>query len=100
MPFVLILFGAIFVIVGFRGTQSDFFSLLAGDFTGAGNFIYWIISIMVIGAIGYIPKLKGLSDAFLVLVLLVLFISNKGFFAQFNAQIKSGSAVIATGTTP
>lgn len=57
---------------------------------------------MVIGAIGYIPKLKGISDAFLVLVLLVLFISNRGFFNSFNAQIQSGTATTtpSTGTTP
>ena len=81
-----------FILVGYHGSQDQFFTLLKGDFTGSGNFFYWIISIMVIGAIGYIPRLKSISDAFLVLVLLVLFISNKGFFNSFNQQIQQGTA--------
>lgn len=97
MPFALIFVGVILVVVGFRGTQDAFFGLLKGDFTGSGNFFYWVVSIGVIGAVGYIPRLKGLSNAFLVLIIVVLFLSNKGFFAQFNAQLKSGT--MGSGTT-
>ena len=97
MPFVLIAIGLLLIVIAFNGTQDQFFSLLKGDLTGQGNFFYWVVSILVIGAIGYIPKLKGISDAFLVLVMLVLFISNKGFFNQFNAQLKTGTS--GTGST-
>jgi hypothetical protein len=91
MPFALLLFGILFVIVGFRDTQSDLLTLVKGDFSGPNNFIYWVLSLFVIGAVGYIPKFKPISDAFLVLVLLVLFLSNQGFFTQFLAQVKSRS---------
>jgi len=103
MPFVLIAVGLLLIVVAFRGTQDQFFSLLKGDLTGSNNFFYWVVSILVVGAIGYIPKLKGVSDAFLVLIMLVLFISNKGFFSQFNAQLKtgtSGSVTLGTPTIP
>lgn len=98
MPFVLLFVGVLFIVLAIKGTQRQFFSLLSGDFTGSGNFIYWVVSILIIGAVGYIPKLKVFSDSFLVLVILVLFIANKGFFSQFNSQLQSGTAQ-SNGTT-
>lgn len=102
MPFALIFFGIILTLVGYRGTQDQFFTLLKGDFTGSGNFVYWIISIIIIGAIGYIPRAKPFSDGFLALVIIVLFLSNKGFFPQFQSQISAGTsgAATTTGTAP
>src|ERR1035437_10097218 len=88
MPFVLIIAGTILLISATRNTQATLYTLLAGDFTGSNNFIYWFLSILVIGAIGYIPKMKPLSEGFLVLVILQLFIhKDTGFFDQFNKQI-------------
>ena len=70
MPFVLLIIGLILITAGVRNTVSGsdgLFSLVQGDFTGQNNFIYWFLSIVVIGSIGYIPKLKGLSTAFLAI---------------------------------
>ena len=98
MPFALIVLGILFIIIGYRGTEAEFFSTLKGDFTGPNNFLYWIVSIGIIGAVGYIPSLKSVSNAFLALVLLVLFITKgKGFFDQFNSAI-STSGTHSTGT--
>lgn len=101
MPFALIIIGVVLILVGYQGTQSQLFTLLKGDFTGSGNFVYWVVSILIIGWIGYIPKMKGLSQAFLALVLIVLFVSHAGFFASFNSQLKSGTtaAPAAGGVT-
>jgi hypothetical protein len=42
----------------------------------------------VIGAVGYVPKLKPLSDGFLVLIILVLFLKkDSGIFDKFNEQL-------------
>lgn len=87
MPFVLVFIGLIALIAALRGRERQLGGLLLRDFSGPGNFIYWIIAIVIIGFIGYIPKMKGVSDAFLALVLLVMFISNKGVFARFNQAI-------------
>lgn len=87
MPFAILFIGALLVVVGYRGTHTDLLDLLKSDFTGSNNFIFWIISILVIGAVGYIPRLKPVSDGFLALVILVLFISNPGFFARFMEQV-------------
>lgn len=86
MPFALIITGIVLVVAGVRGTEGDLFTLLKGDLSGPHNFEYWLISILIIGALGYIPDLKTLSRAFLVLVILVLLISNGGFFQNFNQE--------------
>lgn len=96
MPFFLLFIGILLVVVGAQGTQGKFFSLLVGDFTGPGNFVYWVVSIILIGSLGFVKTIRPLSDAFLILVLLVFVISNRGFFNQFNTAIKSGTATAPT----
>lgn len=110
MPFALLLIGVWLLIAGVRNTAGPastpgtLFALLHGDFTGSDNFAYWFIAIVLIGAIGYIPKLKSLSTAFLVLVLVVLFLKKGssigvggGFFDQFLSGI--GLTQTSAGTT-
>lgn len=92
MPFALAIIGIIFMVTAVKGTTTQFFSLVVTDFTGSGNYIYWVISVLLIGSIGYVKKLQGISDMFLALILLVMFISNKGAFAQFTSAIQSGSS--------
>jgi|ERR1035437_314255 hypothetical protein len=101
MPFVLIIAGTILLVAGTRNTQADLYHLLVGDFTGQHNFVYWFLSIMVIGAIGYVPKMKPISEGFLILVILVLFLKTcpkdspnctGGLFDKFNQQLSSGTA--------
>lgn len=107
MPFVLLIVGGIVLIASVRNTQDCLFTLVKGDFTGQGNFIYWVISLLLIGALGYIPKLKPLSVAFLGLVILVLFLTRGnpkgiggGFFSQFTQQVKATTATASTTAAP
>lgn len=87
MPIALLLIGLVLLIAAFRGTEKELFALLKSDFTGPGNFIFWALSLWLIGALGYFTPLKKLSNAFLVLVVLALFLSNRGFFAKFMDAI-------------
>jgi hypothetical protein len=94
MAFALIILGLLLLVAATRNTQDQLFTLLKSDFTGPNNFVFWVVSLLVIGAVGYIPKLKPLSTAFLVLVVLVLFLTKGnpqlaggGFFEQFTRQI-------------
>lgn len=87
MPFAFIFIGLIALVTAVQGTWKDFFALLKGDVTGPNNFLYWIVAIFALGALGYVPRLKPVSDAFLVLVVVILFLSHKGFFAQFQSVI-------------
>ena len=86
MPFVLIIIGAVMVVSAVRDTSEDLVTLVKGDMTGQKSYLAWMISILVIGAIGYIPSMEKLSRYILVLVVIVLILSNKGLFAKFNSQ--------------
>jgi len=100
MPFAFLIIGVVLVVAGVRDKTSELFTLLKQDFSGKTSFEVWALAILVIGGLGYIQKLQGLSRAFMALVLLVLFLSNGGFFQQFNAQIFAPSTGAGNTTTP
>jgi hypothetical protein len=100
VPLALLILGALFLTAAVRGDKCGgrqcadvLFQTMKDDFTGPGNFIYWGLALFLIGALGYYKPMKPLSNAFLGLVILVLFISNRGFFAKFLEQIGSTQAV-------
>ena len=103
MPYALILIGAILLVAGIRNTYADLWKLVESDFTATdtqGSFISWLAVVAVVGGIGYIPKLKSLSIAFMTLLLLVLVISKQGLFAKLQSFIQSGvSSAAQSGTT-
>lgn len=91
MPYALLLIGAILLVAGLRNTYSDLWALVRSDFTANGGFLSWVAAIAVVGGIGYIPRLRALSVAFMTLLLIVLVISNGGVFAKLQTFIKSGA---------
>jgi hypothetical protein len=113
MPFALLIIGGVMLVSAARGTTTQtanggpgLFPLLQSDFTGSNNFVFWFLSIIAIGAVGYIPKLKPLSVAFLTLVVIALFLSKGnpnaaggGFFTQLLAGLgdTEGAATVAGG---
>src|SRR5579864_8413353 len=113
MAFVLIIVGIVLLITSVRNTVTTqgntpgLFTLLQGDFTGPDNFIFWLVSILVIGAVGYIPKLKPLSVGFMTLVIIVLFLkrgnpsgAGGGFFSQILAGLNTTqTATPSTGVS-
>lgn len=90
MPIALLIIGAVFIVAAIRGTHKDLFEILKDDFGGSSNFLTWGLGIFFIGAIGYAKGLKPLSNAFLVLLFVAIFLtSGRGFFTQFTAQIRN-----------
>jgi hypothetical protein len=107
MAFALLIIGVILVAAGVRNTQTQLFTLLQGDFTGDSNFIFWFVAILIIGAVGYVKALKPISTGFLVLLIMVLFLtkgnpgsSSGGFFAKFLQGIGSTQSATAATNTP
>jgi len=109
MPFALLIVGAFLLIAAVRG-QTDgpngLFALVAGDFTGSPNYTFWIVAILLIGSIGYIQRVKPVSDAMLVLVILVLFLSKGnpaavggGFFTQFTNALNTTTTATPNNVT-
>jgi hypothetical protein len=106
VPFALLLVGLVLLISGVKNTQDTLFTTVKGDFSGPDNFIYWFVAIMIIGAIGYVPKLKPISTGFLALVIVVLFLKKGnatgvggGLFAQLTSALGSTSTVSTTNPT-
>lgn len=109
MPIAFIAAGALFLIAAVRGTITDtgnqqgLLTLLKSDFVSTdlkGNFLVWLVTLWIIGALGYIPGFRPVANALLFLVILVLFLSNSkgagpgGIFAELN------KALTTTATAP
>jgi hypothetical protein len=107
MPFALVTVGILFIVVGFQDTYKQLGAQVQKDFTGKGNFIYWLIAIGVLGAIGYVKEFQTFSRAMITLLIVALFLSKKTgtpqgitFFQNFTTGVKSGttSSVDPVGT--
>ena len=100
MPFVLLIIGELLLVTGVKGTQDQLYSLVQDDFTGSGSFIYWLAAIGLVGSLGYVPSLKGFSNAFLILILIVLLIHQnpQTLFGNISSAL-SGSTTAAPATT-
>jgi hypothetical protein len=97
MPILLIGTGLVFILTGTKGSPSALYAAFQNDFTGPDNYIYWMLSIVTLGAVGYIPDLKNLSRLFIVLVVLMLLLHNGGFFTKLQAFIASNSTPARQG---
>ncbi len=112
MAFVLLFIGVALVISAIQGTLNQLGTLLKGDFTGKGNFLFWTVCILIVGSVGYVSSLKKLSDTFMALLIIVIIIANDqsssqggGFFAKLTSALNSSQNVpqsggLASGTDP
>lgn len=101
MPIIFIFIGVLFLIAAVRNTLNTasngspgLIQLLQSDFTGPNNFLYWLAVIVILGAIGYNDELKPLSNAFLVLIVIVIVLAHQsgstgGIFAQLQTALAS-----------
>lgn len=92
MPFMLITFGVLFVIAAYRNNLSTLGNTLSSDFAAVGGFFGWFVAIFIIGAFGYYPPARGVSRAFLALLILAMLVANAGVFAQFQSAFKGAGA--------
>jgi hypothetical protein len=100
LPLAFLLIGIIFLVAAVRGLHRELFAALKSDFTGPNNFIYWVVSLWAIVAIGYFKPLRPVSNGFLALVVLVLLLQNRGFFDKFMAQIRETETPQTEGQPP
>lgn len=106
MAIVLIAVGLALLISAVRGTLTNsavpwspkgwqgpgLLTLFFDDFVGPGNMFVWILALGLVGAVGYAKPLRPVSDAFLVLIIVVLIISAKSaagvnFFSALTQQV-------------
>jgi hypothetical protein len=92
MPLFFLLVGVLLVIVGINDRVSDLVTLLKDDFApsdGQPSFILWILIIGAVGLLGGIKSLKPVSNAFLLLLVIVVLLGNRGFIGKFTDALKS-----------
>ncbi len=92
MPYALLAIGLILAIAAYNNTQGILSAQIQKDMAGKTGFIYWIAAIIIVGAIGYIKPLETVSRAFLLLILVVVFLTNGGVFAQFNNALSGAGS--------
>lgn len=90
MPFALVLIGLIMIVTGARDTYAQFGAQVRSDFTGDGNFLYWIAAIGAIGSLGYINKFRGFSQIFMALIIIAMILANGGFFDKLTQALATG----------
>lgn len=93
MPFVIILVGILAIVSVVQGTYKELGNEVVTDLAGsAGNigYIYWVSSIVAVGAIGYYSPLQKFSRLFMFLIILGMILSNQGLFAKIQQALKSG----------
>jgi hypothetical protein len=93
MPILFLAVGIALLIAAIRntlvtnGSNPGLFTLLQQDFTSSNNFGIWILAIVILGALGYVPALRLISNGLLLLIVVVILLSNKGFFSQFQSAV-------------
>jgi hypothetical protein len=92
MALAFVLVGVMLVASGIKNTQGQLGALIVSDFTGAGNFWYYIAGIFAVGTIGYYQPARDISRLLIVLILLVLFLSNEGIWAQLQSGLATAQA--------
>lgn len=101
MPFVFLILGIGLVIVAVRGTHQQAFDLLKSEFTGDQNFLTWALALFILGALGYVPVIRPVTRAMLLLVLLVIVLKNgTGLFDRFNQQVRNPINSASGSVTP
>ena len=98
MSYALIVIGLMLTIAGVRGTHNDLLALIRGDLSGQDSFLWWLVAVGIVGALGYIPAMRGVSHAFLALILVVLVLSNRGVFERFTQSIQGATNLRGTIT--
>jgi hypothetical protein len=96
MAFAFLLAGVLFFVAAYRGKEStdELLGILKDDFTGPNNFFVWCLAIGVVVSLGYIPKMRPLSNVLFGLVLLSIILahsdkSGKNFVTEFFKQIRA-----------
>jgi hypothetical protein len=84
----LFVLATLLIVTGIRENQKALMDQVRIDFTGSGNFFYWVLAVSLIGALGYIDSFRTVSRVAIGLIVLVFIISHEGFFAKLQEGIR------------
>jgi hypothetical protein len=101
VAFAFLIVGLMMLVIGVRNQTAAAVQLLEKEFAGPTSFVPWLLSLGVVGAVGYWKPAKPFSDGILGLIILVMILDNEnngGLFAKFQ-QALSGTTPIAPPQT-
>lgn len=97
MPIVALIIGVLLIVTGLNNRLTgpatpNLVSLIGEDINpsnGTAGFGVWVLAILFIGALGYFRPLRPISNGFLILLFLGIFLAGNGsqgtgFFAQLT----------------
>lgn len=91
MPLVLVILGLLLFFAGFKGTHKQLFEVFGNTFTGPPPFLAWVTAIGAVGSLGYIDDFRALSRTFIVLIIVAMVLSNRGFAARLQEALDAAS---------
>lgn len=90
MPLVLLIVGGVLLLASVRGDPQAIGALVQRDFTGERGFASFAAAFLVVGAVGFVPGMRPLSQVFLALMVvsLILAFTKRGgkLFERLGAQ--------------
>jgi hypothetical protein len=96
MAWGFIFIGGLLLVAAWKKKHEELFRLFKDDFTGEGNFVYWVMAIVALVAIGTFKPIKPITDGFLGLIVLVIIIApfrnGRDLFGEFRSQVKEGTS--------
>ena len=84
MPYLMIALGGFLAYLDWLGSANveQAFGLFWSELTqGNPPFYKWLGAIIIVGLLGYIPDLRGIATAFLVLILLAVILNHGSSFS-------------------
>lgn len=102
MPIFILFIGVLLIVAGINNKIPELIALVKEDFRPTENvpgFHVWIIAIVVTGAFGYVKEFKPVANAFLVLVIVGLVLSNGGFFRKFRDALAGEGATASNAAS-
>jgi len=96
MGFIILLIGAFAIVAAYKGTYPTLGALLAQD---APAFAIWALAIVVIGGFGFIPRVRPIATAMLVLIFIAMILKNGGIFSQLQKLVTQGIPKVAPSAT-
>jgi hypothetical protein len=91
MPILFLIIGVMLIVVAVNDKMPELTGLVKEDFNPTGSvagFPVWMAAIFVTGALGYIKAFRPVANAFLVLIVVSMVLSNRGFFSKFKSAIE------------
>lgn len=94
MAWGFLIIGYVLIIAAIKGREAidSLFDLLKQDFTGDSNFFAWVTTIALLAMLGMVKSIRPVTDAFIFLIFVVIFIGNRDLIAEFVRQVKAGTS--------